>query len=95
MLESIVKKVLVTEEEIETIVSRLAEEINRDYADKNLITEEAYAGKTIDVKGIVDFYDGAYQIKVFSADNIIIKYLITLTKLNIRYQKIYLYLTTQ
>ena len=42
-------------------------------ADKNLITEEAYAGKTIDVKGIVDFYDGAYQIKVFSADNIIIK----------------------
>ena len=37
MLESIVKKVLVTQEEIETIVSRLAEEINRDYADKNLI----------------------------------------------------------
>ena len=37
MLKSIVKKVLVTEEEIETIVSRLAEEINRDYADKNLI----------------------------------------------------------
>jgi len=42
-------------------------------ADKNLVTEEAYAGKTIDVKGIVDFYDGAYQIKVFSADNITIK----------------------
>ena len=37
MLESIVKKVLVTQEEIETIVSRLAEEINRDYADKNLV----------------------------------------------------------
>ena len=37
MLESIVKKVLVTEEEIETIVSRLAEEINRDYADKKLV----------------------------------------------------------
>ena len=37
MLESIIKKVLVTEEEIETIVSRLAEEINRDYADKNLV----------------------------------------------------------
>ena len=30
-------------------------------------------GKTIDVKGIVDFYDGAYQIKVFSANNITIK----------------------
>ena len=37
MLESIIKKVLVTEEEIENIVSRLAEEINRDYADKNLV----------------------------------------------------------
>lgn len=42
-------------------------------ADKNLITEDAYAGKTIDVKGIVDFFDGAYQIKVFSANNITIK----------------------
>ena len=37
MLESIIKKVLVTEEEIEAIVSRLAEEINRDYADKKLV----------------------------------------------------------
>ena len=37
MLESIIKKVLVTQEEIETIVSRLAEEINRDYAEKHLI----------------------------------------------------------
>ena len=37
MLESIIKKVLVTQEEIKTIVSQLAEEINRDYADKNLV----------------------------------------------------------
>lgn len=37
MLNTIVKKVLVTEQEIATIVSRLAEEINRDYADKNLV----------------------------------------------------------
>ena len=37
MLKSIVKKVLVPQEEIEAIVSRLAEEINRDYADKNLV----------------------------------------------------------
>ena len=37
MLKSIIKKVLVTEEEIQAIVSRLAEEINRDYADKNLV----------------------------------------------------------
>ena len=37
MLEYIVKKVLVTEEEIESIVSRLGEEINRDYENKNLV----------------------------------------------------------
>lgn len=33
-------------------------------ADQNLITSEAYAGKTIDVKGLVEFFDGEYQIKV-------------------------------
>ena len=38
----------------------------------NLITQDAYLGKTLDVKGIVDFFDGAYQIKVFTPDNIII-----------------------
>ena len=37
-----------------------------------LITESAYIGRTIDVKGIVDYYDGDYQIKVFSAANIIV-----------------------
>ena len=42
-------------------------------ADGKLITEDAYEGKVIDVKGIVDYYDGAYQIKVFSADNITIQ----------------------
>ncbi len=35
-----------------------------------VITADAYEGKTIDVKGIVDYYDGAYQIKVFSAKGI-------------------------
>lgn len=39
----------------------------------NLITEEAYMGKIIDVKGIVDYYNGTYQIEVYSADNIIVK----------------------
>ena len=39
-------------------------------ADGKLITEDAYMGKTIDVKGIIDFYNGTYQIKVFSADSI-------------------------
>ena len=37
-----------------------------------LITADAYEGKTIDVKGIVDFFNGVYQIKVFSANNITI-----------------------
>ena len=37
MLNSIIKEVLVPEEEIESILCRLGEEINRDYADKNLI----------------------------------------------------------
>ena len=38
----------------------------------NLITADAYLGKTIDVKGIVDFFDGTYQIKVFSRNDITI-----------------------
>ena len=42
-------------------------------ADGNVITADAYQGKTIDVKGIVDVYMGEYQIKVFSADDIIVK----------------------
>lgn len=39
----------------------------------NLITEDTYKDKVIDVKGIVDFFDGQYQIKVFSARDITIK----------------------
>jgi hypothetical protein len=41
-------------------------------ANGNRITEDAYLNKTIDVKGIVDYFDGAYQIKVFSEKNITI-----------------------
>ncbi|MBO5034485.1 MAG: thermonuclease family protein [Oscillospiraceae bacterium] len=37
-----------------------------------LITAEQYRGKTIDVKGIVDLFDGTFQIKVFTPKNIII-----------------------
>ena len=36
----------------------------------NIITADAYEGKTIDVKGIVDCFDGEYQIKVMD-DNYI------------------------
>jgi hypothetical protein len=35
-----------------------------------LITADAYLGRTIDVKGIVEYFNGNYQIKVFSAKNI-------------------------
>ena len=38
----------------------------------NLITEEAYEGKTINVQGIVDYFSGNYQIKVSSANDITI-----------------------
>ena len=35
-----------------------------------LITESAYLDKTIDVVGIVDYFSGEYQIKVFSTEDI-------------------------
>ena len=41
-------------------------------ADGKLITEDLYLGKTIDVKGIIDFYGDEYQIKVFMPDQITI-----------------------
>lgn len=37
-----------------------------------LITGDAYLGQTIDVKGIVELYNGEYQIKVFTADSIVL-----------------------
>ena len=37
MLESMIKYILVPEEEINSIVCRLGQEISRDYADKNLV----------------------------------------------------------
>lgn len=39
-------------------------------ADKTLYTPEDFLNKTIDVTGIVDYFKGDYQIKVFSAKNI-------------------------
>ena len=42
-------------------------------ADGNLITEDYFAGKTIDVQGIIDCFQGTYQIKVFSLGDINIK----------------------
>lgn len=40
--------------------------------DGSMITASAYNGRTVDVKGIVDYYDGTYQIKVFSKNDITI-----------------------
>ncbi|MBE6750334.1 MAG: thermonuclease family protein [Ruminococcaceae bacterium] len=38
-----------------------------------LLTEADFLNKTIDVTGIVDYFSGAYQIKVFSAKDIIVR----------------------
>jgi endonuclease YncB( thermonuclease family) len=38
-----------------------------------VVTADAFEGKTIDVKGLVDVYDGKYQIKVLSYQDITIK----------------------
>lgn len=39
-------------------------------ADGTLVTADMFTGKTISVKGIVDFYEGQYQVKVFTLDSI-------------------------
>lgn len=42
------------------------------YENGERITEEKYLGKTIGVKGIVDYYEGVHQIKVFLPEQITI-----------------------
>ena len=39
----------------------------------NLVTADYFMGKTIDVRGIVDYYDGDYQVKIFSIKDVTIK----------------------
>ncbi len=41
-------------------------------ANGKLITQDAYLGKNIDVRGLVAIYDGSYQVKVLSASDITI-----------------------
>ena len=41
-------------------------------SDRQMITKDAYLGKTINVRGVVDYYNGSYQIKVLSAKDITI-----------------------
>lgn len=40
------------------------------HADGSLVTQDMFLGKTIDVKGIVDYFDGQYQVKVFTLNSI-------------------------
>ena len=57
--------------EVNGITVQVRTTVFRD-ADGNLITEDYYKGKTIDVKGIIEFFSGDYQIKVFHPNDIII-----------------------
>ncbi len=41
-------------------------------ADGNVITSSMFAGKTLDVRGVVDYYDGQYQIEVTSINDVMI-----------------------
>lgn len=52
-----------------TVTVRTAVLIGKD---GKLVTAERYEGKNISVRGIVDHYDGEYQIKVLSVDDITI-----------------------
>ena len=38
-----------------------------------VVTADRYEGKTIDVRGIIDYFDGEYQVKVFTVNDITIK----------------------
>ncbi len=39
----------------------------------NLVTEEYFRGKTISVKGLVDYFDGTYQIKIYSLNDVTVQ----------------------
>ena len=39
-------------------------------ADGELLTADMFIGRTIDVRGIVDYHDGLHQVKVFTQNNI-------------------------
>jgi len=43
------------------------------YENNTLITQDRFIGKNISLKGVVDFYDGAYQIRVLKLDNLSIE----------------------
>ena len=51
------------------VTIRVRTAVLRD-ADGQLVTADAFLGKTIDVKGVVDCYNGQYQITVLTMNNI-------------------------
>ena len=72
MLDSIIQRVLVSEEEIETIVTRLGKEISRDYADKNLVIVSVLKGSimfTIDLAKKLNAVCEMEFIRTFSYGN--------------------------
>lgn len=72
MLNSIIKKVLVSEEEIENILSRLGQEISRDYADKNLVIVCVLKGSIIFTSDLVKKLDTVCElefVRTFSYGN--------------------------
>ena len=42
-------------------------------ADGKLITESYFRGKTISVRGLIDFFNGEYQIKLFSVNDVTVQ----------------------
>ena len=42
-------------------------------ASGNKITEDYFRNKIIDVNGYVDYFNGKYQIKVFSIDDVMVR----------------------
>lgn len=72
MLESIIKSVLVSEEEIKNIVSRLGREISRDYADKNLVIVSVLKGSvmfTVDLAKKIDTVCEMEFVRTYSYGN--------------------------
>ena len=57
--------------EVDGITVTIRTAVLRD-ADKKVLTADAFLGKTIDVQGIIDCFDGQYQIRVISAKDITI-----------------------
>lgn len=45
---------------------------NKMIVDGKLVTADAFKGKTIDVKGLVGYYNGSYQIKLLSMKDVVI-----------------------